>query len=59
MMARLLVLNGPNLNLQGVRESGLCGTATLRDSGTEVRPLARSPRCEVRSRQFSGERGVS
>ena len=56
-MACLLVLNGPNLNLQGVRESGVCGTATLRDSETEVRALAPSPRCEVRFRQFSGERG--
>jgi 3-dehydroquinate dehydratase II len=39
-MSRILLLNGPNLNLLGSREPGLYGTATLQDIETKLHGLA-------------------
>jgi 3-dehydroquinate dehydratase-2 len=39
-MANILVLNGPNLNLLGVREPGLYGGKTLADIETALTTLA-------------------
>lgn len=39
-MATITVLNGPNLNLLGVREPGLYGNKTLRDIQDNVEQLA-------------------
>ncbi len=42
LMAKLLLLNGPNLNLLGTREPGIYGAATLTDLEQRCTALARS-----------------
>ena len=54
-MARLLLLNGPNLNLLGQREPGLYGTDTLESVVARAGKLAAELGHELSARQSNAE----
>jgi 3-dehydroquinate dehydratase II len=54
-MSRILLLNGPNLNLLGSREPGIYGTATLRDIEAKLGALAQSAGHELIAVQSNAE----
>jgi 3-dehydroquinate dehydratase-2 len=55
MAARLMILNGPNLNLLGTREPDIYGTATLSDIRALCRKAAAEFNLEVDFRQSNHE----
>jgi len=54
-MARILLLNGPNLNLLGSREPEFYGAATLADIESQLQGLARVRGHELISAQSNAE----
>ena len=54
-MKRLLIVNGPNLNLLGTREPQIYGTASLADIEAMVRDRAAELGCEVACFQSNSE----
>ena len=52
---KILVLNGPNLNLLGVREPDVYGLETLADLERKLEVEANELGCEVDFRQTSSE----
>ena len=54
-MARILLLNGPNLNLLGTREPALYGSATLKDIESKLTRLARTKGHELLCAQSNSE----
>ena len=55
MSAKVLVLNGPNLNMLGVREPTLYGRATLADVETACKARGAALGVEVDFRQSNNE----
>lgn len=55
MTRRILVLNGPNLNLLGTRETDVYGTATLDDIVAELRTIAADRGVELYDVQSNSE----
>jgi 3-dehydroquinate dehydratase-2 len=54
-MARILLLNGPNLNLLGSREPAVYGTATLQDIETKLKGLSAAQGHELIAAQSNAE----
>jgi 3-dehydroquinate dehydratase-2 len=54
-MARILLLNGPNLNLLGSREPAVYGTATLQDIETKLKGLSVTQGHELIATQSNAE----
>ena len=54
-MARLLLLNGPNLNVLGSREPALYGTETLEDIEQRVAAIAREGLHEIKRFKINAE----
>jgi len=54
-MKKILILNGPNLNLLGQRETGIYGKATLADIEKELRLLASEAGIELEFFQSNHE----
>jgi 3-dehydroquinate dehydratase-2 len=54
-MARILLLNGPNLNLLGSREPAIYGSATLQDIEKKLKELAAAQGHELIAAQSNAE----
>jgi len=54
-MARILLLNGPNLNLLGSREPAVYGTATLQDIETKLKSISHAQGHELMTLQSNAE----
>lgn len=57
-MANILVINGPNLNLLGVREPGVYGSQTLQDIEQELGRLAVALDCQLAFFQSNAEHAL-
>jgi 3-dehydroquinate dehydratase-2 len=52
---KILVLNGPNLNLLGLREESIYGSETLQDIELKLRGIVKSINCEINFFQSNAE----
>ena len=46
-MKKILILNGPNLNMLGIREPGVYGSESLDDVNEKIKNKAKTLNCEV------------
>ncbi len=54
-MSRILLLQGPNLNLLGTREPHIYGATTLADIETQLTPIAKAAGFELEQLQSNAE----
>lgn len=54
-MTKIMVLNGPNLNMVGIREKNIYGTESFADMIREIRKHAEEKHIEVECRQSNHE----
>ena len=54
-MKKILVINGPNINMLGIREPGVYGTITLADIEKELGSLAKELKTEIEFFQSNHE----
>ena len=52
---KILVLNGPNLNMLGLREKNIYGSETLNDIETKLSKIAEKSKCEISFYQSNAE----
>ena len=52
---KVLVLNGPNLNLLGIREESIYGSETLHDIELKLRGIVKNINCEINFFQSNAE----
>ena len=52
---KILVLNGPNLNLLGIREESIYGSETLHDIELKLRGIVKNISCEINFFQSNAE----
>ena len=52
---KILVLNGPNLNLLGIREESIYGSETLHDIELKLRGIVKNINCEINFFQSNAE----
>ena len=57
-MAKITILNGPNLNLLGIREPGHYGTQTLEDIENKVKSIASSLGHKINFHQSNAEHEI-
>lgn len=57
-MTKITVLNGPNLNLLGIREPGLYGAQTLKDIQTQLEALAQAQQVKLSFFQSNAEHAL-
>ncbi len=57
-MAKIIVLNGPNLNLLGIREPGHYGTKTLKDIQTKLETMAQERGHQLDFKQNNAEHEI-
>ena len=52
---KILVLNGPNLNLLGLREKNVYGSETLQDIELKLKEIVKNKNCEIKFFQSNAE----